>query len=174
MATLNQDVAPKLLELLHTALPNATSVAALFNPANPSTQEYVNSLRVLGPPLGIAVKGFALNTPDQLDSVFGAIVEQRAEALLIMPDAATLDLGVRIENLAAQHRIPIVSTDSDLTSIGGLVSYGYSRRGSFRRYNLLHLLMAAGGTSRRFAAMQNLVARGHSGHRASRNNQARS
>jgi ABC-type uncharacterized transport system substrate-binding protein len=54
-------------------------------------------------------------------------------AVLVIPDAATIDLGVRIAALALQYRIPVVSTDSDLTSAGGLISYGFSRRESFRR-----------------------------------------
>src|SRR6476646_9227224 len=40
LATLNQDVTPKLLELLHTFLPSATTIAVLFNPANPSNPVY--------------------------------------------------------------------------------------------------------------------------------------
>jgi putative ABC transport system substrate-binding protein len=53
--------------------------------------------------------------------------------LLVIPDAATLDLGTRLAALSLQHRIPILSTDSDLTSVGGLISYGISRRENYRR-----------------------------------------
>jgi len=53
--------------------------------------------------------------------------------LLIVPDAATLDLGARIAVLALQHRIPIISIDADLTRSGGLISYGLSRRNNYRR-----------------------------------------
>ncbi len=133
LATLNQDVTPKLLELLRTFIPNATTIAALFNPANPSNQVYVDNVRVQAAPLGIAVQGFALNTPDELNTVFGTIAAQRPDALLVIPDAATTDLGVRIAALALQYRIPVLSTDSELTSAGGLISYGLSRRESFRR-----------------------------------------
>ncbi len=41
LATLNQDVTPKLIEILHEALPKAHAIAALFNPANPSNQVYL-------------------------------------------------------------------------------------------------------------------------------------
>jgi len=46
---------------------------------------------------------------------------------------AILDLGVRIATLALQHRIPIISTNSEITGVGGLISYGVLRRDSFRR-----------------------------------------
>jgi putative ABC transport system substrate-binding protein len=133
LATLNQDVTPKLVEFLHTVLPNAKTIAVLFNPANPSNPAYLDSARVEAVRLGMAVKDFPLNTPGDLSTTFGAIAAQRSDGLLVIPDAATLDLGVRIAALALQHRIPVVSTDSDLTRSGGLISYGFSRRENYRR-----------------------------------------
>jgi putative tryptophan/tyrosine transport system substrate-binding protein len=133
LATLNQDVTPKLVEFLHTVLPNAKTIAVLFNPANPSNPAYLDSARVEAVRLGAAVKDFPLNTPGDLNTTFGAIAAQRSDGLLVIPDAATLDLGVRIAALALQHRIPVVSTDSDLTRSGGLISYGFSRRENYRR-----------------------------------------
>ena len=58
------------------------------------------------------------------------IIKSGRDALLIIPDAGTLDLGGRIVAFGLQHRIPVVSSDADLTSIGGLISYGVSRRES--------------------------------------------
>jgi putative ABC transport system substrate-binding protein len=134
LATLNQDVTPKLVEFLHTFLPNAKTIAVMLNPANPSNPMYLDSARVEAVRLGIAVKDFPLNTPGELNNTFGAIAsEGSSDALLVIPDAATLDLGVRIAALALQHRIPVVSTDSDLTRAGGLISYGFSRRENYRR-----------------------------------------
>lgn len=133
LATLNQDVTPKLVEFLHTLLPNATTIAVLFNPANPSNGVYLDRVRVQAVPVGITVQDFAVNTPDDLNTVFGAIAAKRPDALLVIPDAATLDLGARIAVLALQHRVPVVSTDSDLTVAGGLISYGFSRRENYRR-----------------------------------------
>jgi len=133
LATLNQDVTPKLVEFLHTLLPNAKTIAVLFNPANPSNPAYLDSARVEAVRLGMAVKDFPLNTPSELNDTFGAIAAQRSDGLLVIPDAATLDLGVRVAALALHYRIPVVSTDSDLTGAGGLISYGFSRRENYRR-----------------------------------------
>jgi putative ABC transport system substrate-binding protein len=130
---LNQDVTPKLLELLHSALPKAATIAALLNPTNPSNEVFLNRVRVQAVPLGITVRDFAVNTPEELDTAFGTIAIQRPDALLVIPDAATLDLGARIAALALENRLPVVSTDTDLTGIGGLISYGVSRRDAYRR-----------------------------------------
>jgi putative ABC transport system substrate-binding protein len=53
--------------------------------------------------------------------------------LLVIPDAATQDLGIRIATLCLQNRIAVISTDPELTTAGGLISYGVSRRENYRR-----------------------------------------
>jgi len=133
MASLNQDVTPKMLEVLHNAIPKATSIAVLYNPTNPSNEVFRKNVRTQSSPLGITVQDFAVNTPDELSTALDAIGALRPDALLIIPDAGTLDLGGRIVAFGLQHRIPVVSSDADLTSIGGLISYGVSRRESYRR-----------------------------------------
>lgn len=102
MATLNQDVTPKLVEFLHTLLPNAATIAVLFNPTNPSNLAYLDSVRVQAVPLSIAIQEFVVSTPGELGTAFGVIAARRPDALLVIPDAAVLDLGPRIAALASR------------------------------------------------------------------------
>jgi putative ABC transport system substrate-binding protein len=74
-----------------------------------------------------------VKTPDELDGAFRTLAIQRPDALLVIPDAAIQDLGMRIVTLALQHRIPVFSTNPEVTSVGGLISYGISRRDAYRR-----------------------------------------
>jgi putative ABC transport system substrate-binding protein len=133
MATLNQDVTTKLLEFTNALFPNAASIAVLFNPTNPSNPVYFESVRVQAVSHGIAVQDFAVNTPSELNSRFDTIAAKRPDALLVIPDAATQDLGIRIATLCLQNRIAVISTDPELTTAGGLISYGVSRRENYRR-----------------------------------------
>ena len=133
MATLNQDVSPKLVEFLHGLLPRATVFAVLFNPANPSNPAYLESARAQAAARGIALQPLALNAPGELNDIFLAITARKPDALLVLPDAATLDRGTRIAALGLEHRLPLISTDADLTAAGGLISYGISRRDNYRR-----------------------------------------
>ena len=133
LATLNQDVTPKLVEILREVLPKALAIAAIFNPANPSNQLYLQSAQTEAARFGMTVEGYPVKSPDELDRAFGLVAAQGADGLLVIPDAATNDLRTRIAYLALQNRIPVVSTDPDLTSAGGLISYGISRRENFRR-----------------------------------------
>jgi putative ABC transport system substrate-binding protein len=133
LATLNEDLTPKLVDLLHELLPEALTIAVLFNPANPSNPLYLESARIQAGRLGIEVKDYAIKSPSDLESTFGAIASQRPDGLVVIPDAAIVDLRVRIAALALQHRLPVISTDPEQTGAGGLISYGISRRESFRR-----------------------------------------
>ena len=49
MATLNQDLTPKMLEIQREIIPTCKIMAALFNPANPSNPLYVERLRATAP-----------------------------------------------------------------------------------------------------------------------------
>jgi putative ABC transport system substrate-binding protein len=133
MANLNEDVMSKLVEFFRTVLPNATKIAVLFNPTNPSNEIFLERIRALTTPLRVEIQAFALNTPDGLDAAFVAVSAKKPDALLVIPDAATLDLSARIAAHSVRYRIPIISTYADLTYEGGLVSYGFSRRDNYRR-----------------------------------------
>jgi putative ABC transport system substrate-binding protein len=109
-------------------LPRATAVAALFNPANPSNPTYLESVRREAAARGVAIEPFVLKAPAELSNVFAAMVARKPDGLLVIPDAAILDLGARIAALGLEHRLPLISTDTDLTGAGGLISYGVSRR----------------------------------------------
>jgi putative ABC transport system substrate-binding protein len=133
LATLNQDVTPKLMEILHVLLPKAISIAVLFNPANPSNLAYVDSTRTAAGTIGVAVQAFELKTSAELNAIFDKLAAQKPDALLVVSDAATLDLSDRIAALSLRDRIPVLATAPELTAAGGLVSYGVSRRENYRR-----------------------------------------
>jgi len=46
-----------------------------------------------------------VSTPEELNTAFVSIAVQRPQALLVIPDAGTLDLGARIAALALENRI---------------------------------------------------------------------
>jgi putative ABC transport system substrate-binding protein len=133
LATLNQDVTPKLMELLQLLLPKAASIAAVFNPANPSNLVYVDRIRAEAQKIGVTTHAYELKTPAELSGLFDKLIVQKPDALVVVPDAATLDLSGRIGTLSLQHRIPVLSTAPELTAAGGLVSYGVSRQENYRR-----------------------------------------
>jgi putative tryptophan/tyrosine transport system substrate-binding protein len=133
LATLNEDLSPKLIEVVHDLLPHATALSVLFNPANPSGPAYFNSIRVAAAPLKIEVRPLEVK-PDQLSSIVGALATQRSDALIVVSDAALIEVADVITAHALQHRLPTISSSPELTNfLGGLISYGVSSRENYRR-----------------------------------------
>jgi putative tryptophan/tyrosine transport system substrate-binding protein len=133
MATLNEDLTPKLVEFQREIIPTATTIAALFNPANPTNPAFIGKLRTVAGAIGMQVLPVALKSPDELDSVFAALVAQHPDTLQLVADSGNLDLGDRIAALALRHRVPSFSTVTIYAEVGGLMAYGISLRTLFVR-----------------------------------------
>jgi putative ABC transport system substrate-binding protein len=131
--TLSSEVVPKLLELLHDLVPNATVIGLLVNPTTPGEEE--TALRGLQPAaqsLGLELHVVRARTDRELDSVFASLAEARAGALVIFNDPVFTS---RIEQFAAQtlrHKMPAVYQFRQFVTAGGLMSYGGSRVDDYR------------------------------------------
>jgi putative tryptophan/tyrosine transport system substrate-binding protein len=127
MATLNQDSASKLVQNLRSLLPDATDVAVILNPGNPSNPAMLNNLRSATRSLGVVLRPFEVSTPGMMDAAFVAILAHKPDAIFVIPDSATVSLSKPIAAIGLEHRIPIFSANSALTTAGGLISYGISQ-----------------------------------------------
>jgi putative tryptophan/tyrosine transport system substrate-binding protein len=133
MATLNQDLTPKMLEIQREIIPTCKIMAALFNPANPSNPLYVERLRATAGESGITVMPVELASPEALGGAFDSIAARRPDALQIVADAGTVDLLDRIVALALAQKLPSFATMPEIAGFGGLAGYGPSQRQLFRR-----------------------------------------
>jgi putative ABC transport system substrate-binding protein len=133
VATLNEDLTPKLLEFQRAMLPNATSIAALYNPANPTNPTFLENLRVQAGAMGLSVLPVELRSPDALDPAFAALAEKHPDAVQVISDSGTLDLSDRIAALALANRLPSFASSPDFARFGGLMAYGASRAQLYTR-----------------------------------------
>jgi putative tryptophan/tyrosine transport system substrate-binding protein len=128
MATLNEDLTPKLVEFQREIIPKAATIAALFNPANPTNPIFIDKLRTVAAATGMQVLPVALKSSAELDSVFAALVAQHPDTLQLVADSGNIDLSDRIAALALAHRIPSFATITNYAEFGGLMAYGVSLR----------------------------------------------
>lgn len=128
MATLNQDITPKMLEIQRELVPNCKAMAALFNPANPSNLVYVDKLRAIAGESGITVEPVELKSPAGLSDAFAAMAARRTDALLIVADSGTLDQMDRIAASALAQKLPSFASIPEYAQFGGLAGYGPSQR----------------------------------------------
>jgi putative ABC transport system substrate-binding protein len=128
MATLNQDITPKMLEIQRELIPNCKTMAALFNPANPSNPIYVDKLRSIAGESGITVVPVELRSPAALDDAFAAIAAGRPDTLQIVADSGTLDQMDRIAASALAQKLPSFASIPEYAQFGGVAGYGPSQR----------------------------------------------
>jgi putative ABC transport system substrate-binding protein len=133
VATLGEDLTPKLLEFQRAIFPKATSIAVLYNPANPSSSEFLGELRQHAGGLGMSVTAFEVGSRDKLESAFVTLAAHRPDVIHVISDSGLLDLMDRIAALALINRIPTFSTTPEFTQFGGLIAYGASREKLYLR-----------------------------------------
>ncbi len=131
------DMESKRLGLLHEAAPAAKTVAVLLNPANPAVELQLGDVREAAPRIGVEVITFTANADSEFESVFAAMVQQQAAALLVGADPFFNSRRARLIALAAQHRLPAIYEWRQFAVDGGLMSYGtvltdaYAQAGSY-------------------------------------------
>ncbi len=133
MASLNEDITPKMVESLKGIIPKAAAVVVLFNPLNPSNLAMLANLRTKLGETGIAVRAVEADAPANLNSSVASAVAEKPDAILVVPDNAIAALAEAIAALGLQHQIPVISTIQELTRAGGLISYGPNRIEIYRR-----------------------------------------
>ena len=126
VTSLNVELAPKRLELLHEVIPTTRSIALLIDPASPFNERLSTDTQTAAGKLGLQLHILQASTERDFDTVFASLVQMRPVALVINNDAFFLS---RIEQLAAltvRHAVPTISAYREFTAAGGLMSYGSS------------------------------------------------
>jgi putative ABC transport system substrate-binding protein len=123
--SLNVEVAPKQLELVHEVVPLTTVVALLVNPANQLAERTTRDAQAAADKLGLRLHVLHASNERDLDTVFAALHQLRAGALVIAPDAL-LFYGQRqqLGALTLRHAVPAISLYREFAAAGGLMSYG--------------------------------------------------
>ena len=133
MASLNEALTPKLLDLLRALVPNARTLAILYNPENPTNNVFLEDLRGRAGALGISVAPVAVRSRDEIEAAFVSLDAKRPDAVQVLVDSGLFDLADRIAALAFIHRIPLFANSPDFARLGGLVAYGAPREQVYLR-----------------------------------------
>jgi putative ABC transport system substrate-binding protein len=114
----------KRLGLLHEAVPAAKKIAVLVNPASPGAELQTGDVQEAAPRLGVEVVIFNARGADEFESLFAAMAERKAGALLVTADPALYNQRGQLIALAARHRLPAIYEWRLHAVEGGLMSYG--------------------------------------------------
>jgi putative ABC transport system substrate-binding protein len=127
------DLAAKRLELLKEAAPGVMRVAVLFNAAVPPAEIAMKELQAAARALGLYIQSVAVQGSKSMDEAFRLMTQERANGLIVFPDPLTFANQEVITNFATKSRIPGLFGAKEFVNVGGLMSYGPSYPGMFRR-----------------------------------------
>jgi len=122
----------KRLELLKEAIPRATRVAYLYNPANPLSRNTAKAMEETAKSLRVKLQKFEVRAADDFAGVFAAAVRQGAGAVLLSLDSMLLYHGELIGHLATKSRLPTMGSKEHVEA-GALMAYGIDTRDLWRR-----------------------------------------
>ena len=132
VTSLNVEVGPKRLELLHELVPAVNVIGLLVNPNNANAQTLSKDLQVAARKLGLQLHVLHAGNERDFDGVFVDLVQLRAGALVIGTDAFLTSHSERLAALALRHAMPAIYQYPEFTAAGGLMSYGGSIKETFR------------------------------------------
>ena len=126
----------KQLQLLKEAVPGASRVAVLGNPANPATELRLRALQAAARTSGVTLLPLDVRTPQEHENAFAVMAQMHADAFIDIlggADRSNSATTGRVLQLAMRHRLPAIYQSEDFVAEGGLMSYGPSLTDAFRQ-----------------------------------------
>jgi putative tryptophan/tyrosine transport system substrate-binding protein len=131
-SSLNVEVGPKRLELLHELVPTATLIAVLLNPTNPNAETLSRDVQAAARTLGLQLHVLHASTEHQIELAFASFSQLRAGGLVIGTDPFFTSRSELLAALSLRHSVPTIYQYRDFVTAGGLMSYGGSIIDAFR------------------------------------------
>ena len=123
----------KRLELLKETVAKLTSVAVLWDPKAPASDQTLKELQAPASALGLQLHSMEVSGPDKFDSAFRDAMKAGSGALTVNSSPMINSNQRRVHELAAKHRLPAIYTRAEFVQSGGLMSNGADREAGFAR-----------------------------------------
>ena len=136
LSALSEGLYGKRLELLKEAFPKISRVAVFWNPADRLHRGYVKSLEIVAQTLGVNLELQAVQYPSDIEKAFSTIAKRGTDAVLPMeraPIGAFSHHRRRIFDPIAKNQLPAMYHEARYVRAGGLMSYGPTSAGLWRR-----------------------------------------
>jgi len=118
----------KQLQILKETVPNASRVAILSNPADPSfALQVMREVEAAAQSLRIRLQHVEARGPEEFEGAFAAMARERAEALLVAGGSTFLVHRARVAELALKGRLPTMYSARENVAAGGLMAYSVNR-----------------------------------------------
>ena len=133
VAFLTGELGAKRLGLICELVPDASAVALLLNPNNPTEDLQRQDVQAAAQALGRRLVVLHANTETDFEANFATMKQEHVGALVVENDPYFDSRRDRIMSLAARHAVPAIYHIREFPAAGGLMSYGASLADSYRQ-----------------------------------------
>jgi putative ABC transport system substrate-binding protein len=133
---MNAELMPKRFELLSELAPQASVIALLVNPDNPSTEPMIREVQHAARAMGVQLRVLRASTESEIDAAFATLAQVQAGALVLGADPFFGQRRDQLVALAAHHAVPAIADWRGFAAAGGLISYGTSFTDSVRQVGM--------------------------------------
>lgn len=132
---LTNELMPKRLQLLHELVPNATVVAFIRNPSDPTgtSESRARKVQETARTLGLQLRLLRGAKEREIDAAFANFAQLRPGALLVDSDLFFNGRREQFVALAARYAVPAIYDSRGFVTAGGLMSYGASITEAYRQ-----------------------------------------
>ena len=135
---LNDDLAPKRLELLRALMPRLSKVAFLQEDATPAALpemrvRHHQAAAIAARTLGIELRTIIVHRAEDLPAAFRGMGKNHDQAVMVSSSAFMFVHRRALADLETKHRIPDIYELQAFLESGGLMSYGLNIAGMQRR-----------------------------------------
>jgi putative ABC transport system substrate-binding protein len=120
------EICAKRVELIKEAVPGATRIGVLVNPANPSGEMALTAMARAAASLQVELLPVKVIVRDDIAGAFAMLVSRGAQALTFIEDPLLISNAPYIAQLATQNRLPMIG-EKPAAGAGALMAYGVDR-----------------------------------------------
>jgi putative ABC transport system substrate-binding protein len=133
LSLMSVELEGKRLELLKEAVPTASRVGVLFNPASTGVIPRWRETESAARSLGVQLHPLEVRSAEELERAFAAATSAGVGALIVWRNFLIDTHRTRILQLATQRRLPVMAELREYVDDGGLMFYGPSLPDLYRR-----------------------------------------
>src|SRR5262249_8584240 len=130
------DMEAKRLGLLHELIPQAKTIAFLYNPKFAAAEGQLHDVREAAQTLGLQVNVLHASTDDEINAAFRTMVQQQTAALVLAADPFFDTRRSQLVVLAAYIMLPAIYQFREYAAAGGLMSYGIDAVDAYRQVGI--------------------------------------
>ena len=129
----SKGLAGKRLQLLKELLPTLANIAVLYNPEDRNNGLRYKQIQEEANSLNLTLRAYEVRSLTEIEKGFALMVEDHAQALVIFPDVLTTSHQKQLADLTLRNGLPAIFAFREFVDMGGLISYGSSLNGLWRR-----------------------------------------